>query len=62
MSHYIVYQNVTSDGDQGIIVYDTNVAIHVSDDQFEANATYSLKVAAVNPIGQGPVAETTLSK
>ena len=62
VSHYIVYQNVTSDGDHGIIVYDTKVTIHVSDDQFEASATYSIQVAAVNLIGQGPVTETTLGK
>ena len=62
VSHYIVYHNVTSDGNQGIIAYDTNVTINVSNEQFEANATYSIQVAAVNPIGPGPVTETTLSK
>ena len=62
MSHYIVYHNVTSDGDQGIIAYDASMTIHVSNDQFEANATYFIQVAAVNLIGQGPVTETTLSK
>ena len=61
MSHYIVYHNVTSDGDQGNIAYDTNVNIIVSNDQFEENAAY-IQVAAVNVIGQGPVTETTLSK
>ena len=60
MSFYIVYHNVTSDGDQGIIAYDTNVTIHVSNDQFEANAVYWIQVAAVNVIGQGPVKETIL--
>ena len=62
MSHYIVYHNVTSDGDQGIIVYDTMVTINVTNDQIEADAVYSIQVAAVNVIGQGPVSETTLSK
>ena len=62
MSQYIVYHNVTSDGDQGIVAYDTNVTISVSGYQLEANAIYSVQVAAVNLIGQGPVTETTLSK
>ena len=57
-----MYHNVTSVGDQGIIVYDTNVTIHVSNEHFEANAVYSMQVAAVNLIGQGPVCETTLSE
>ena len=48
MTHYIVYHSVTSDGDQGIIVYDTSVTINVTNDQFEANAVYSMEVAAVN--------------
>ena len=61
--HYIVYHNVTSDGDQGIVVYDTSVTIKViSDDHLEPNYVYSIQVAAVNVIGQGPVSETTLSK
>ena len=46
---------MTSDGDQGIIVYATNVTI-------EANVVYSIQVVAVNVIGQGPVSETTLSE
>ena len=62
MSHYIVYHNVTSDGVQGIIAYDTSVTINFSNDQFEPNAIYSIQVAAVNVIGQGPVSETTLSE
>ena len=62
VSHYIVYHNVTSDGDQGIMAYDTSVTINVTDDQFEADAVYFIQVAAVNIIGQGPVRETTLSK
>ena len=62
VSHYIVYHNVTIDGDQGITVYDTSVTINVTDDQFEANAVYCIQVAAVNIIGQGPVRKTTLSK
>ena len=62
MSHYIVYHNVTSDGDQGLIVYDTSVTIYVTNDQFEVNATYTIQVAAVNVIGQGPLSETTLSE
>ena len=62
VTHYIVYHNVTSDGDQGIIVYDTSVTINVTNDQFEANAVYSMQVAAVNVIGQGRVSETTFSK
>ena len=62
MSHYIVYHNVTSDGNQGIIAYDTSVTINVTNDQFEDNAVYSIQVAAVNVIGQGPVSETTLSE
>ena len=61
VSHYIVYHNVTSDGDQRIMTYDTIVTITVTNDQFEANAVYSMQVAAVNVIGQGPVAETSLS-
>ena len=62
LSHYIVYHNVTSDGDQGIIVHDTNVTINVTNDQFKVNAVYSIQVAGVNAIGQGPVSETTLSE
>ena len=62
VSHYIVYHNVTSDGEHGIIAYDTSVTINVSNDQFEENSTYSIQVAAVNILGQGPVTETTLSK
>ena len=62
VSHYIVYHNVTSDGDKGIIAYVTSVTINVTNDQFEANAVYSIQVAAVNIIGQGPVSETTLSE
>ena len=62
VSHYIVCHNVTSDGDQGIIAYDTSVTINVTNDQFEANALYSIQVAAVNIIGQGPLRETTLSE
>ena len=52
--HYIVYHNVTSDGDQGIIAYGTSVTININD-PCEVNAVYSIKVAAVNAIGQGPV-------
>ena len=59
MSHY---HNVTSDGDQGITVYDTSVNIHVANDQFEAITVYLIQVAAVNVIGQGPVRETILCK
>ena len=62
MSHYIVYHNVTSDGDQGIIVYDTNVTIPVPEDHLRENAIYAMQVAAVNVIGQGPVRETILCK
>ena len=62
MSYYIVYHNVTSDGDLGIIAYHTNVNINVCNDQFEENAVKLIQVAAVNVIGQGPLTETTLSK
>ena len=62
VSYYIVYHNVTSNGDQGIITYDANVTINVTNDQFEANAVYSIQVAAVNVIGQGPVIETIFSE
>ena len=62
LSHYIVYHNVTSDGDQGIIVHDTNVTINVASDHFQTNAVYSIQVVAVNVIGQGPISETTLSE
>ena len=62
LSHYLVYHNVTSDGDQGIIVYDTSVTIHFTNNQFKANAVYSIKVAAVNVVGQGPLRETILSE
>ena len=62
MSHYVVYHNVTSNGDQGITAYATNVNINVSNNQFEENAVYSIQVAPVNVIGQGPLTETTLSK
>ena len=62
LSHYIVYHNVTSDGGQGIIVHDTSVTVNVTNHQFKANAVYSIQVAAVNVIGQGPVNETTLSE
>ena len=61
-SHYIVYHNVTSDGNQGIIAYDTSVTINVGSDLFEANAVYSIRVVAVNVIGQGPVSETIFSE
>ena len=61
VTHYIVYHNVTSDGDQGIIVYDTSVTINVTNDQFEANAVYSMQVAAVNVIGQGPISHADYS-
>ena len=61
-SHYIVYHNVTSDGNQGIIVYVTNVTINASSDQFQANSAYSMQVVAVNEIGPGPVSETTFSE
>ena len=65
MSYYIVNHNVTSDGDhQGITTYDTSVTIKVINDHFAigANVVYSVQVAAVNVIGQGPVSETTLSE
>ena len=62
LSHYIVYHNVTSDGDQGIIVYDTSVTINVASDHFQTNAAYSIHVVTVNVIGQGPISETTLSE
>ena len=62
MTHYIVYHNVTSDYDQGIIAYDSSVTIHVPNDNFEANAVCSIQVAAVNVIGQGPASEITLSE
>ena len=56
VSHYLVYHNVTSDGGQEIIItYDTNVTINVANDQFQTNTIYSIQVAAVNVIGQGPV-------
>ena len=61
VSYYIFYHNVTSNGNQGIITYDANVTINVTDDEFEANAVYSIQVAAVNVIGQGPVIETIFS-
>ena len=61
-SHYILYHNVTCDGDQGIIVYDTSVTIYVTNNQLNTNAIYFIQVAAVNVIGQGPVNETTLSE
>ena len=57
-----MYHNVISDGGQGIIVYGTSVTISVSNNQFKANAVYTMQVAAVNVIGQGPVSETTLSE
>ena len=53
---------MTSDGDQGIIVYDTSVIINVSNDQFETTAVYSIQVAEANVIGQGPVGETMLNQ
>ena len=62
VSHYIVHHNVTSDGDQGIIVYDTTVTIIVLNNDFGANAVYAIQVAAVNIIGQGPLRETTICK
>ena len=64
VSYYIVYHNVTSNGDQGIITYDANVTINVNvtNDQCDANAVYSIQVAAVNVIGQGPVIETIFSE
>ena len=62
MDYYIVHHNVTSNGDQGIIVYDTNVTINIPNNQFEAIAVYSIQVAAVNVIGQGPVKKTILCK
>ena len=52
VSHYIVYHNVTSDGDQGIMVYDISVTINVNDDQFDEDTVYSIQVAAVNIIDQ----------
>ena len=61
-SHYIVFHNVTSDGNQRIIVYDTNVTINAPNDQFEANSAYSMQVVAVNVIGQGPVSEIIFSE
>ena len=61
-SHYTVYHNVTSDGNQGIIVYATYVTINAPSDRFEANSAYSLQVVAVNVIGQGPDRETTFSE
>ena len=62
VSYYIVYHNVTSDGDQGIIVYDTNMSISVSNDQIETTAVYAIQVAAVNVIGQGPASEIIFSE
>ena len=62
LSHYIAYHNVTSDGGQGVIVYDTSVTIYVTNDQFESNAVYVIQMVAVNVLGQGPVSETTLSE
>ena len=63
VSHYLVYHNVTSDGGQGIIIaYDINVTINVANDQFETVAIYSIQVAAMNVIGQGPVSETSFSE
>ena len=62
LSHYIVYHNVTSDGDQGVTVHDASVTINVTNDHFQANAVYYIQVVAVNVIGQGPVDETTLSE
>ena len=62
VSHYIVYHNVTSDGEQGIVVYDANVTIHVPNDQLGTNAVYSIQVAAVNVIGQGPLNGAILCK
>ena len=62
MSHYNVYHNVTSDGDQGIIVYDTYLTISVTNNTLKANVVYSIQVVAVNVIGKGPVSETTLRK
>ena len=60
MVHYIVYHNVTGDGDQGIIAYGTSVTINITNVQFVASAVYVIQLAAVNVIGQGPVSETTL--
>ena len=60
--YYIVYHNVTSDGDQGIVAYDANVTIHVPNDLFGTNAVYSIQVAAVNVIGQGSLNEAILCK
>ena len=62
MSHYIVHHNVTDVGDLGIVVNDTSVKIHVSNDQISSIAVYWIQVAAVNAIGQGPVRETILCK
>ena len=56
---------MTSDGDhQEIIVYDTSVTVNVTNNHLiiGANSIYSIQVAAVNVIGQGPVSETTLSE
>ena len=61
LSHYIVYHNVTSDGDQGITTSDTNVTINVSiNNQSQPNVVYTIRVAAVNVIGQGSFSEITL--
>ena len=60
VSHYIVYHNVTSDGDQGIIVYDASFTINVTNNALKANVVYSIQVVALNVVGQGLVSETTL--
>ena len=62
VTYYVVYHNVTSDGDQGTIAYDTMVIINVTNDQFKTNAVYSVKVAAVNVIGQSPSSENIFSE
>ena len=57
-----MYHNVTCDGEQGIIVYDTSVTINVTNHQFNTVDIYSIQVAAVNAIGRGPVGQNTLSE
>ena len=60
--HYIIYHNVTSDGEQGICANDANVTINVTNDQFDAMFVYAIQIAAVNIIGQGSISETTLGE
>ena len=43
-------------------MHNTNMTINVTNDQFKTNTVYSIQVAAVNVVGQGPISKTTLSE